>query len=326
MAATIEGLILGSGADGETFSGQAFRLGNASHATVVGDSTAIKSRSGIIPAMGDPGKVTAASATSVTVNPFTVVVQSNVADGGTFTATLTTATVLDTITSDPTNPRIDVLVVEIIADGTGAGTLGRVTRVVGTPNPSPTRPSIATPPTNGHWFPLAQLRVNANGAGIVVTQLTNVDGVFTVAPGGIVPVANLTGAANIPPYGGFILPSGAIGFRQGGAAASPLVMHSFVTRLIDEVVNTNASGEADLTFKYPNEAGTLTNSPFPNAMLACAVMDATPTGTLNGPLILKRQSFGTATVKFRFYNQVSGSFGSFVSASNIRVSGFAMGW
>jgi hypothetical protein len=194
--------ILGSAADGESFTGQAHRLGMASHATIVGDSSsALRSRSGIIPGGGTPLDVTALGtpAMKVNVKSGTCAVQDTGTTGGVHTVTLTTATDLDIATANATNPRIDLVVVKVFADGTSA-TNCTVEVLTGTPAGSPVRPSIASPPTNTHYFPLAQVRVEAAATSIVASKVTKtiVDGVQTVAPGGVVPVASVAAASGLP--------------------------------------------------------------------------------------------------------------------------------
>ena len=190
MASTITGgtgtnLLLGSFVDGQTVGGKALRLGNIGKAGVISDpSTALRARSGIIPGAGNPLDVVALTTTSVTIKAGIAVFQATTgAAEGVHSVTLTQDTAIDTITGDGTNPRIDVVVIEVV---TGSDPV--IKRVVGTPAASPVRPST-TPgsPSTTTWFPLAQLRVEKSTTpGITITKLADVDGVYTCAPGGTI--------------------------------------------------------------------------------------------------------------------------------------------
>lgn len=65
--------------------------------------------------------------------------------------------------SDPTNPRIDIVVVRVYDDGTGGGSYSQLEVVTGTPAPAP-----AVPATPANSYKLAEVYV---GAG--VTSITN---------------------------------------------------------------------------------------------------------------------------------------------------------
>lgn len=188
MASTIAGgtgtvLLLGTYSNGQTIGDKALRLGNISKAGVISDpTTALKARSGIIPGAGNPLDVVALTTTSVTIKAGTAVFQATTgAADGVLAVTLTADTAIDTITGDGTNPRIDVVVIEVV---TGSDPV--IKRVTGTPAASPVRPSL-TPgsPSTTTWFPLAQLRVEKSTTpGITITKVAGVDGVYTCAPGG----------------------------------------------------------------------------------------------------------------------------------------------
>ena len=327
MASSVAG-IFGNAADGEPFSGQAHRLGMASNATIGGSgSSPLVSRSGIIPANGAPLDVTplGTPAMKVTVKAGSCVVQSTSATGGCFTVVLTTTTDLDIATSNPTNPRIDLVVATVIADGTGAGTSCKVEVLTGSPAASPSRPSIASPPANTHYFPLAQVRVEANATSIVsgkVTKLTAVDGVWTTAPGSKVPVANLTEAATLPLYTPFY----SIADRSHGTVlpgGASLDGHQW--RYINAFgTATNGSGDVSVPFGLWF-AGTFSAAPFANMCLGAMAFDASSISTVDTPLWFKQPrndfALSASSAQFRVY-QTGGKYLS----SGLDVSGIAWGW
>jgi hypothetical protein len=319
--------ILGNAADGEAFSGQAHRLGMGSSATFVNTgSTPAVARSGIVPSGGTPLDVAplGTPAMKVNVKAGTCVVQSTSATGGCFTVTLTTATDLDIGTSNPTNPRIDLVVAKVFADGTSA-TNCTVEVIAGTAAASPARPSISSPPANTHYFPLAQVRVEANATTIVagkVTKATAVDGVWTAAAGGLVPVANLTEAGALPLYTPFYsIADRSSGKKLPGGAS--LDGHQW--RYIDAFgAVTNASGDVTVPFGLWL-AGVWTAAPFPNGCFGAAAFDSSSFVTVDAPLWFKqpRNAYGlnSANATFRVYQ----TGGKYVSAG-LDISGIAWGW
>lgn len=320
MAATIpqgSTLILGSPGDGESYSGKALRFGmNAG--TVVGGVGKLGKRGGIIPAQGNPGEVTVTSSTSVTMKACQIVVAA--ANGqGAHMVTLTTDTVIDTITSDPTNPRIDVLVCEVICDdATGAGTSCQIKRVTGTAAASPVRPSTTTGlPTNGQYQEIAQIRVNANGAGLVVTKLAGTDGVLTVAPGGVVPVSSYTEAlAELPPFNPFVTPD-LIPWMMGATSAACYVTSPFVRVAKDFSSGsgtniTDGAGEGGFAWGVPVN-GVLTPQPFPNGCFGAFVQDMS--SGFDEPLDFKVTALSASSGSFRVYRQTANPGTRFLNAT-----------
>jgi hypothetical protein len=127
-------------------------------------------------------KVTATTGLNVTVDPGTAVMPSaaGTTDGAYRVRNSSTRT-LTAGTADATNPRIDLVVIGVQDNGDSTST-GFVKIVPGTPAPSPSPPAT---PSNS--VALARVRVNAG-----VTTITSVTDVrtFTIAPGGILPVAS----------------------------------------------------------------------------------------------------------------------------------------
>lgn len=184
-----------SAADGEQFTAAAFRLGAGSHSTVVNDgSDALKSRSGVVPGAGTPLDVTqlGTPAMQVTVKKGTVSQQSTSATGGMYFHSLTADTNLDIATANATNPRLDAVVATVFDDGTSASNT-KIEVLTGVAAASPVLPAaLSSPPANTHYFPLAQVRVDAAVTSIVTAKITKptfgslVMGQFTCAPGGTV--------------------------------------------------------------------------------------------------------------------------------------------
>lgn len=189
MAPSTVSAILGAPADGATFSGQAHRLGMVSRATIMGLPTdSMRAQSGIIPAFGEPLNVRPSSPASmdVTVVAGVAAIQGAADAEGVHSVVVPSNVGVGLAASHATLARIDLVILEVYADGTSASAAS-VKVVTGTPAPSPTRPSLVSPPPYTSWFPLAQVRVEASATQITadkITKLANVDGVFTCAPGG----------------------------------------------------------------------------------------------------------------------------------------------
>lgn len=235
---------------------------------------------------------------------------------------------LDIATANATNPRLDLVVATVFDDGTSASNT-KIEVLTGTPAASPVRPSISSPPANTHYFPLAQVRVEANATSIVsgkVTKVAGTDGVFTVPPGSLVPVANLTEAATLPLYTPFY---SATDRAQGTVLPGGASLDGQQLRFIHAIgATTNGGGDFDLTFGT-YRAGTWTADPFPNGCFRAAAWDATSFAVWNQPIILKQHGSAappTASVaRFRAYTIISGSMAPMVSAS-MDVCGIGWGW
>lgn len=138
-------------------------------------------RSGVIPTVMTGGNavpidlfVTQAGTPNMTVlvNPGNAVV-ANSSGRGPYVCENTGTQTLTVATSDPTNPRIDLVylqVIDTVAGDTGSSTT-QVGIVTGTPASSPSVPAL---PTNGVSIPLVQVRVNATVTSITNSNITDV--------------------------------------------------------------------------------------------------------------------------------------------------------
>jgi hypothetical protein len=287
--------------------------------SVVGGTGKLGRRGGIIPAQGNPCDVTVTSATSVTMKAGQIVVAA--ANGqGSHSVTLTTDTVIDTITSDPTNPRIDVLVAEVICDdATGAGTSCQIKRVAGTAAASPARPSTTTGlPTNGQWQEIAQIRVNANGAGLVVTKLAGTDGIMTVAPGGLVPVASAAeAAAELAPFQPYVTPDNLLGLMVGAGA----YQYGLMTRIMLGNVAPDSNGDFDAGVGTLVGGVVTGSTPFPNTCVGAALTYSIQ--TVNSPIWFTLISVSASNTRWRAYT-FSG--GAVVPLSAAILAGLGLGF
>jgi hypothetical protein len=155
-------------------------------------TTGIAARPGVRYGVGSPLLVAAASGMNVTVNAGFVFVQgSTSATAGMYTGCLDTTGTLTVTTADAINPRIDNVIARFVDNGDGTST-GVVTLQAGTPASSPVAPTL---PANS--LLLATIAVGAGVASIVAGNIS--DGrVYTVASGGILPMANTTGGITGP--------------------------------------------------------------------------------------------------------------------------------
>lgn len=172
-------------------------------ALVMPHTSAIKAKSGFRPGPTSPGLVTATGTPDgfVHVAAFQLFIQ-----GGRATAPGVYITGLDatkdinilSTPADPTNPRNDLIVAQQSDTFYGDGTSPfEVRHVVGTPAGSPSDPSVSG---SGDYVALARVRVDAAATTIVSAKITDlrttghakslVGGLFSVALGGILPVAS----------------------------------------------------------------------------------------------------------------------------------------
>jgi len=150
-------------------------------------STGIAARPGVRYGTGNPLLVQASSGMNITVNAGVAWVQGTAsATAGMYTCCLDTTSTLTVATSDPTNPRIDNVIVQVTDVGTSSSTTV-VTLQTGTPAASPVAPTL---PANS--LLLATIAVGANVSSITAGNITD-KRVYSVATGGIVPMTNVTG-------------------------------------------------------------------------------------------------------------------------------------
>lgn len=95
---------------------------------------------------------------------------------GPYLAISTSTVTVSFNTADPTNPRIDLVIMRVydnvLSDGSTQATIEVVT---GTPGSSPVAPSLPTNPGGGVVsIPLAQVRINAGATGVTTANITDV--------------------------------------------------------------------------------------------------------------------------------------------------------
>lgn len=173
--------------DGVTFAGQDARLaivgGQLASAGSSG-STGLAARAGVRYGIGNPLAVLASSGMNITVNSgFAAVQGSSAIDSGLYPCCLDGTATLTVATADPTNPRIDNVIVQITDVGSGSSTYV-VTLQTGTPAASPVAPTL---PANS--LLLAQIAVAAGAVSIVSGNITD-KRAYTVAAGGVIPCAS----------------------------------------------------------------------------------------------------------------------------------------
>ncbi len=158
-------------------------------------TNAVRSRSGLRPAPGNPGAVTATGTPDALVHvaPFQAVMQSTRATAaGAYIVTLDTTKDIN-ILSTPAHAslaRNDLIVAHQSDVFYGdADSQFRVRQIVGTPSGSPADPSLTGYPDA---IPLARVRVNAAATTITAANITDLRPTtgWTVALGGTLPVAN----------------------------------------------------------------------------------------------------------------------------------------
>lgn len=155
-------------------------------------STGIAARPGVRYGTGSPLLVQASSGMNISVNAGVAWVQGTVsATAGMYTCCLDTTSTITVATSDPSNPRIDNVICQIIDTGSSSSTT-RVTLQTGTAAPSPVAPTL---PANS--LLLATVLVGAGVSTISSGNITDAR-VFTAANGGIVTMANVSGGISGP--------------------------------------------------------------------------------------------------------------------------------
>lgn len=181
--------------DGVAVAGQDLRLELAG-AFLTGaspsGSTGIAARPGVRYGTGSPLLVQPSSGMTISVNAGVAWVQGTVsATAGMYTCCLDTTSTITVATSDPSNPRIDNVICQIVDNGNNTSTT-RVTLQTGTPAPSPSAPTL---PANS--LLLATVTVPALASSISAGNISD-QRVYAVATGGILPMGNVSGGVTGP--------------------------------------------------------------------------------------------------------------------------------
>jgi hypothetical protein len=173
--------------DGVTFAGQDARLalvGGMLASAGSSGSTGLAARVGVRYGIGNPLAVLASAGMNITVNSGYVYTQGSAAiDAGIYATVLDGTATLTVAAADPTNPRIDTVIVQLVDTGTSSSTYV-VTLQTGTPAASPVAPTL---PANSVL--LAQIAVAAGATSIVSGNITD-KRPFIAAAGGIIPCAS----------------------------------------------------------------------------------------------------------------------------------------
>jgi hypothetical protein len=173
-------------------------------------ATAITARSGFRPPFSDAGAVTATGTPNgfVHVSPFQLILQSvRAADGGPYVMTLDATKDINVLSTpaNATNPRDDLIIAQqndtYYAD---ADSNWDVRQIVGTPAGSPSDPAVTG---SSDYIVLARVRVGAAATTISPGNITDLrtsghaksltGGLWTVAAGGVLPVASATQQAAV---------------------------------------------------------------------------------------------------------------------------------
>jgi hypothetical protein len=339
MATSVSTVFHGLAA-GDTFTPAELRSGLLSRAGVVQDgSTAGKGRPGILPGAGTPLDVTQSStpAMSVKVRAGTVIQTSADSPGGVYTHTLTTDTDLTIGTAPVSNSRWDAVVAKVFDDGASPVTTLEV--LEGAAAPSPTYPAALTAPApNTFYFPLAKVVVGTSVSSILNANISKpaaagvlpTFGQFTAAPGGVVPVANLTAAAGLPLHTPFYSTSdratGRVQLDSGGTKVALLDGHQL--RFLDvSGAMTNSDGDLDMPFGV-YVAGIFTPAPFPNGCFRALANDNFAWSSFDQLVGFKQHGPtqpSASSARFRAYTVGSGGPAKMATAP-VSAAGIAWGW
>lgn len=305
MASSVATVFHGLAA-GDTFTPAELRSGLLSRAGVVQDgSTAGKGRPGIMPGAGTPLAVVQAGTPAMKVKVFagTAAQLAPGSPGGMYSHTLTADTELDIATSPSSNTRWDVVVAKVFDDGVTPATTIEV--LTGAAAPSPSLPSaLSSPPLNTNYYPIARVLVGTNVTSILNAAITKpaasgglpAFGQFTVAPGGMVPVANLSAAAELPLHSPFYsIADRAVGRVQLDSTGAKVAMleghqHRYIRM---PSAPTNSNGDINPIPFGLYFGGVFAAVPFPNECFGFTLQDASNVVSLDTPLTFKTGALTT---------------------------------
>ena len=162
-----------------------------------GGSTAAASP-GLVAAQGTPNK-------TVQVNAFQAFLQTG-RGAGSYIQCLDVNTNIDLLTATPADPsqqRNDLIIAQQNDTSySDANNLWTVKQIVGTPSGTPVDPTVTGSPD---YFVLARVRVTAGATTITAAMIDDLRPSWTVALGGVLPVASVGVRATLTPYDGMTI-------------------------------------------------------------------------------------------------------------------------
>lgn len=174
--------------DGSTISAQIARVQDVSSSFASGGTTlAMATQAGVIPSVGSLQVIQNSGMNVVVQAGFAIIPNSTAATQGAYKAGSMTSTTITVATSDPTNPRIDLIVLTVTDLG-NSGSSAYLQTVTGTPAVSPVAPFA---PANS--LILAQIAVGAGVSSITSGNITD-KRTYTAAAGGVVPYSSPSAA------------------------------------------------------------------------------------------------------------------------------------
>jgi hypothetical protein len=194
---------------------------------------------GVLMNNGNPLACAPSSGLSFTTTAGAAVIPSAVGDGAYIAQNNTTQT-LTCQTADPTNPRIDIVVINVTDNGNNTS-FAQLEIVTGTPAASPSAPAT---PTDSVL--LYQIAVAANQTTLVSGNFTDVR-VWTAAPGGIVRCPNMSSLpAGGPGVVGYDVVNNRLFFLTA-TGAQPLSVQNYPPALAQGTTNVPYSADAETT-------------------------------------------------------------------------------
>lgn len=158
----------------------------------VGTATANQVAGGVFPGVGAMA-VSPGSGLGVTIAAgYCCVPAASALNGGYVFGPMSSQS-LSLASSDPTNPRIDLVIALVTDTGTSASSCG-LSVITGTPAASPSPPSLPAAS-----IVLGAVLVNAGSASLTTANITD-ERSYVVAPGGILPIANAAAAPAAPAW------------------------------------------------------------------------------------------------------------------------------
>lgn len=216
-------------------------------------------RGGVIGGAGM--NVTAGTGMTVNVQPGSFVVpNSGTPTAGGYLSTLQSQATLTVQTADPSNPRIDIVVANVVDNGNSTS-FGEVQIITGVAAPSPAAPSA---PANS--ITLAQITVTA-GASAITSGMISDQRPFTTATGGILvaPIGSVIGYTGMIAYdkasGRFYHNNNTSNATQlhvlpwepvvVTTATSTSVVNTNTPTVLSTTITTDGYTDIEITFKWP---------------------------------------------------------------------------
>jgi len=202
-------------------------------------------RGGVLPNVSQALQILSSSGMNATCNPGSAIIPAATVAAGPYIPVNSVVQTLTHNAADPTNPRIDRWMIQVVDNGNNTS-FGQIVIVAGTPAASPSPPAVPTGALS-----LAQVRINAGVSSFNQANVTD-ERIYTATAGGIILCPNMASLpVGWPGLLGYDLTNNRI-FALTATGAQPIHVLGAPPALAIKTTNSSAPSGSETTLLSVN--------------------------------------------------------------------------